>query len=233
MFRHLQIVVLMSLLGATGCERAQDDAAANPPSATPVAPPTLDRQALSPQEVVQKLHECRLSGQYDDLQELVCVEQRTAIVELVLSVDELVAAESALSRMIHERVGEGSAVRFERRAQVANILGPLSRDVEVMSQHINGDRATVEIQVAGRVPLEQVELRREEQSWLVWPDKPIPGLADELRNLADATRRVRTMLQRREMEAEDVFKELAKRQQPALQRIARLTAQSARKDETP
>ena len=233
MFHRPRIAALMLLLATTGCARENDVAAPTPPAATPVMPAETASIALSPRQVVEKLHEYRLAGKYDELQELVVPEQRSAIVELVLSVDELIAAESALSHAIQERVGEGSAVRFERRAQVANILGPLSRDVNVMAQHLDGDRATVEIQVAGRVPLERVELHREGGVWRIHPDKPIPGLAEELRNLADATRRVRSMLQRREMEADDVFNELAKRQQPALERMARLTAQNAQNNATP
>ena len=157
---------------------------------------------------------------------LIAPQYREPIMVLVRAVDELVAAEARLQRAIREVVGEGSATHFRRRQQVVNILGALSRDVEVIYESVTGDTARVTIQVASRIPLETVDLEKHEGRWLVVSDEPIPGLAAELRNLAKATRRVVGELQRRRLTVEGVYKELALRQRPVFERIAKLTEQA-------
>ncbi len=153
------------------------------------------------------------------MQDLIVPDYRTEILELILSVDELVAAELKFQNSVREVVGEGTATYFAHRMQVANIVGPFSRDVEAVSETITGNTARVAIQVAGRVPLEEVALTNLEGKWLVQSDKPIPKLADELRNLARTTRSVADDVVRRHLTAKQAQHELDLRQEPVLKRI--------------
>ena len=180
----------------------------------------------SPLETVRFIHQCRTNGKYQDMLDSFEPEHRSAIMSLVLAVDELVAAEARLQRKLRENVGEGTATHFGHRTQVANILGPLSRDVKVVSEKISGDTAEVSFQVASRLPLESVKLKKQNETWLMVMEKTIPELAVELRNLAGTIRRVADELAGRNYTAQQVYKELNLRQQPILERIAKLVSES-------
>lgn len=168
-----------------------------------------------------------MDGRYNDMAELLLPEQREPVLAIVRAVDELIAAEFAFREAVKRRLGEGSASYFARRDQVANILGPLSRDVVVLAEVVEGDSATVSFQVAKRVPVETVEVVRRDGVWYVKTDKPIEGLADALRDLANATRRVSSELEQRNWSRQQIARELDLRHAEVLKRIAELTGGKA------
>ncbi|MCB9866383.1 MAG: hypothetical protein H6816_07085 [Phycisphaerales bacterium] len=226
----------LALLVATGpgCTREEpSSASATTTSTVSAKAPTVSR---SPSATVKDLHDARWSGQHKAMLALIVPEQRDAVLSLVLAVDQLIAAEDMLQQALRNGIGEGSAERFRQRRQVANIIGPLSRDVEVVGEHIDGDHAEVTIQIAGRVPLERVELVHRDAGWLVQTDDPIPGLADALKDLAAVTRRFAGDVKRSHYDAATAEHELELRQTPVLRRIAQLTADARGKhtdDPTP
>ena len=226
------VLLAAGLAVVCGCEKDHSSPSAVSPTnnhakvekpAIAVSKNTVKR---SPLETVRFIHQCRTNGKYQDMLDLFEPEHRSAIMSLVLAVDELVAAEAQLQRKLRENVGEGTATHFGHRTQVANILGPLSRDVQVVSEEISGDTAKVSFQVASRLPLESVELKKQDDTWLVVMEKSIPELEVELRNLAGTIRRVADELGGRDYTAEQVYKELNLRQQPILERIAKLVSES-------
>jgi hypothetical protein len=217
---HLAHLSLLAALAAGGgCQRDEPQpAAAKPPSVS------SQLAELSPAEVVRAAHAARWSGRQAELLALIVAEQRGAVLELVLAVDQLIAAEDVLQEALRATIGEGSAERFRQRRQVANIIGPFSRDVEIISERSEAEQAEVMIQVAGRVPLERVDLVRPGSNWLIRTDDPIPGLAAALSELAAVTRRFASDVVRGRMKAEALERELALRQTPVLRRVAQLTA---------
>jgi hypothetical protein len=177
--------------------------------------------ADSPAGTVLRLHACRVEGRYAEMLELLTPENREEVRDLVLAVDQLIAAEMTLRRKLVKELGEGSATRFNQRDQVANILGPFSRDIRIVDEKISGDSAEVSLQVAARVPLETVKLvGGDGGAWRVKVDEPIDGLSGEIRNLAKATDKVAAELERRHLSLEEVEKELNLRQAPILKRMA-------------
>ncbi len=147
--------------------------------------------------------------------------QRDAVIEYILSVDELASAGAALKSRVSRFVGAGSADALDRTA-VVNVLGPFSREVKCISKVIDGDTAVVRICVGGRLPLEEVHLVRRDTCWLIRTDPPIPGVSDELRKLARVLERVADEVEHRQLTAEQIEKELALRQRPILKRIDQL-----------
>jgi hypothetical protein len=91
--------------------------------------------------------------------------------------------------------------------------------VEYVTETVSGDTAVVRICVGGRLPLEEVQLVRRDQRWMITTDPPIPGLADELRKLAYALNRVAGDIEHRALTPEQLKDELALRQEPILSRI--------------
>lgn len=149
-------------------------------------------------------------------------DQRFAVVELVQAVDRLAWANEALQAAVTEHIGRASASTFDR-SQVANIIGVFSKDVEVIAERVEGDKAVVTIQVGRKVPLDEVDLTRHEGRWLIQTDTPIPGVAAELRKLADvfidATRR----LEKERLTAAQLTQELEAREAAIGRRLATLT----------
>jgi len=158
-------------------------------------------------------------------------EQRDAVFEYILSVDELTSAGESLKARINRIVGPGSADAFDRTA-VANALGPFSRDVECVNEVIQGESAVVRIRVGGRLPLEDVRLLRQDGCWMIRTDPPIVEMPAELRKLAKVLRDVAAEAEREQLTAEQIEKELTLLQRPILRRIEQLT-QASRPNEPP
>jgi hypothetical protein len=205
---------------SAGCDRSPP-----PVQATAARDPIAEapREYTGPLDTVRLAHRCRAERRHAALGEFLVPEQRDAVLDQILSVDELTSAGESLRQRVGARVGEGSAVAIDRTA-VANMIGPFSRDVECLSESLNGDTATVSIRVGGRLPLEQVRLVRREERWLIETDPPIPALASELRQLAKATLQVVRDMDRYGLSTEQIEKELALRQAPILKRIDALVS---------
>lgn len=212
----------------TGCRRA---ASPNAKASAESAPaPDIPAKHLGPLDTVRRVHQCRTEGQTATIAEYLCPKQRDAVIDYVLSVDELTSAGKSLKARVNRVVGLGSAGAFDRTA-VADTLGPFSRNVECVSETIDGDIATVRIRVGGRLPLEDVGLVRMDGCWLIRTDPPIPGVSAEMRKLAHVLRRVGDEVEHRKLTAEQIEHELALRQRPILERIDQLV-QAANENES-
>jgi len=186
-------------------------------AAAPTAP-----QELSPKEVVRSVHESRVAGQLGKLAPHLVPEQRPAIIDLIQAVDELTHADRVLHAAAVERLGSASAQLFDHSA-VADSIGVFSRRVEILREEIQDEHATVDIQVADRVPLQRVPLERIGGEWLIRTDPPIPGLSTQLHKLAEILIDAARGLERHRWTAEQLRAELTRKQTPVLKRIKELT----------
>ena len=146
--------------------------------------------------------------------------------ELIQSVDRLLAANHTLQAAAGEKFGSASAALFDL-AQVANLIGVFSHDVEVLDERITGDSAVVTIQVAKRVPLQQVRLVRRDGRWLIQTDPPIEGVAAEVRNLADVLVDAVDILAEKSLTLEELRGEVESRQKAVGRRLALLAERPA------
>jgi hypothetical protein len=175
----------------------------------------------SPSQTIEHIRQCRRDGRLIEIEAFLLPDQRAAVLDHLMAVDDVVTAHRSLNQLIRERIGVGSASTFDADA-LANIVGVFSRDLEVVDETIDGDRATVTICVAGRLPLDRVEMLRREERWVIRTDPPVPALTDELRKLAQAARRVTLELRTRNLTTDDLQRELRLRQKPILERILEL-----------
>ena len=199
------------------------------PTASPehlTGTPDANEHPVSPSDTLRLVRQYRAQGAFNRLRDYLVPEQREAVIDHLLAVDELVMSYRLLNHVVAERVGQGSATAFDPQA-VANIVGVFSRDVTLVDEVVDGDRATITISVAGRVPVEHVEMVMPDDVWLVKTDTPVIGLASEIRKLAEATDHVVFEIRSRDMTAEDVREELNLRQRPILERIKQLTEAQA------
>ena len=205
-----------------GCRPAAPPTKVSADQGTAPAPlPAVADPYEGPLDTLRRVRHYRLGGRVSAIAPHLVPEQRDAVIEHILSVDELTAAGESLKVRVDRVLGAGSADAFDRTA-VANALGPFSRDVECVSEVIKGDTAVVRIRVAGRLPLVDVNLIRGDKRWLIQTDPPVPGVSAELRKLARAIERVAYEAEDRQLSAEQIEKELALRQRPILERIDQL-----------
>lgn len=225
--------VALAIIYWMGCRRtAPPPTEASADHGTTLAPlPQVADPYEGPLDTLRRVRRYRLGGRVAAIAPYLVPEQRDAVIEHILSMDELTSAGESLKARVKRVLGAGSADAFDRTA-VANALGPFSRDVEYVSEVTEGDTAVVIIRVGGRLPLEQVNLVRGDKRWLIQTDPPVPGVSAELRKLARALERVADDVDRRQLSAEQIEKELTLRQRPILERIDQLV-RVARADQAP
>lgn len=180
-----------------------------------------DASRLSPIDTVRRVREYRLAGRLGLIAEYLVPDQRQHVVELIHAVDRLLWANQVLQAAVTSHFGPASAHGFDR-SQAGNAIGVFSQDVDILDERIDGETAGVGIQVAGRVPLDEVKLVRREGRWLIQTDPPIPGVADELRRLANMLADTARMLDRRAMTPIELKKELDLREASIGRRITAL-----------
>lgn len=241
----LVLVALASLTACLDCRRdaprpsARDPSSGDAPIHSPAGSPPamlpstseINDADLSPSDVIRRINMHRRSGAVMRMERYLEPLQRPMVRELVLSVDRLVAANRTLRGAVEESIGSASAILVDR-PDVANIIGVFSHDVEIVDERVDGERAVVEIQVGGRLPLQRVALRRVDGVWIVAADDPIPGLARELGRLADVLLELADRVRRRSMDREELIRELTRREGVVLRRIDALIRSAAEQSGT-
>jgi hypothetical protein len=170
---HLWSVAVLLVGMVFGCKPQSEDTATQKPAATPDPVATLDA-----------LRRCHQSRQYRQLEPLVVADRRNELVEALMGVDQLLAANRRLKELVAERIGT-ETVPWWDLSLIENGLGPFSRDIDVVASRVDELHARVTIQVAKRVPLLHIEFAREPAgSWRYIPDAPISGMGQRLRELA-------------------------------------------------
>jgi len=204
------------------CDRtAVDPVKPSPRSAPSAFNATRAFAGSEPIDVVRRAHSLRLTRQWLDLENLIVPEQRRCASELVRATDALLEANEHLRRVVVREHGFAAWLPFDRSA-AGNAIGVFSVDVRALAQRIEDDRAKVTIQVADRVPVEQVELVRRGDRWLIRTDPPIESVAKQIRRLASVPHATAARVERMHLSVSDIERELEAQQAPALRRLAQL-----------
>ncbi len=217
------VVALVGLVGViVSCDRTRR-ASGNKNGYS--AASTLDHSAVpvvgEPIDVVRRAHELRLDRRWLDLEELIVPEQRPLVSELVRATDALLEANDHLRGVIEKEHGFAACLSFDRSA-AGNAIGVFSVDVRALAQRVDGNHAVVTIQVADRVPVEQVELLRRGGRWLIQTDPPIEGVAKQIKRLAYVLHATAARVARMHLSVSEIERELDAQQAPALRSLARL-----------
>ncbi len=202
-----------------GCDRQGRNPESKMPAVIGEASPHHDVE--SPMELVRRARVLRLAGRLDDLGAVVDPRQSRHVVSLLYALDRLELANRSLALAVKKQFGTAVAREFDHRALV-NAAGVFSRDVELISQRIDGDRATVTFQIAKRVPLEEVRLVRLDGDWRIRTDDPIPEATREIGRLAEGLTAVARLVGRGNMTVAKLRSELHWREAPIGRRLAEL-----------
>ncbi|MFQ5413585.1 MAG: hypothetical protein ACE5E6_03915 [Phycisphaerae bacterium] len=178
---------------------------------------------MSPTQTVAHVNALRRSGRYRAIEPFLLDEQRPHIIALIQSVDRLLTANGVLQAAITDRLGPASAQPFDR-ASVGDIIGVFSMNLRVHDERIDGDTAVVTIEVGGRLPLDEVTLRRRDRRWVIETDPPRPAVTAELFRLADVLTDVARDVRTRSFTADELRRELAFRLAPIGHRLMARTS---------
>jgi len=138
-----------------------------------------------------------------------------------MAMDKLLSADRQLRLAVEQRLGVADADRWSL-ARLARGIHIFSDDVRLLREDKQGDRAVVTFQIADRVPLERARFEKHEDRWLLQVDRPIPGLADVLSDLADAVVRLADRVRDVPMSLEQIDAEWRSRVRPYEQRLRRI-----------
>ncbi|MFQ5423801.1 MAG: hypothetical protein ACE5F9_07455 [Phycisphaerae bacterium] len=166
----------LAAMPMAGCGHAPQPAAAT----NTHAPATT---AGSPSDVLRRLHALHRQAAYSKIAELIVPDQRETESDWLLAIDEVLASNTALQDSVAECY-RGGMPRYWNLAAIANNLGPFSRRIRILREHITGTTATVTLQEADNVPLVHAHLERVDGQWRYRPETPSTRMPTELRRLA-------------------------------------------------
>ncbi len=212
-------IAIVAAFAMMGCDR--DGPQGHPqtsPEGAGVAVALRDGAELSPVQVVVRVNALRRSGHYSRIEPFLVPDDRTDVLTLIQSVDQLLSANSVLQTAIKEHLGSATAGPFDR-SQAGNIIGPFSMDVVAHDERIRGDIATVTIEVGGRLPLEQVELVHRDGRWVIQTDQPRPSIAENLQRMAEVMTEVAREVRTKHLTAVQLRRELDLRISPIMRRV--------------
>jgi len=218
--RRLSILLLAAVLVLTtgGCDRHPESETA----LSSLAPAGGSDVSLSPAQTVERIHTLRTEHRYAELIRHLNPHQATDILDFLLAMDELIAAE----REVQAAARQCPGVRATdcSLGDLANSQGVFSERLRVVSERVEADRAAVTIQIADMLPLETVELESVGGRWVYSVESPAGPLPDALRDLARAMRRFGASLRAGPMGPDQFRAEFRLRISPRLRRITELTS---------
>jgi hypothetical protein len=145
---------------------------------------------LTPHQTLTRLIAGRAARQYTELQGLVCPGHGHEVVETLVAVDDLLAANQTLGEVLRQRGFSGLAQTIDQ-SYLADHLDVFSPYVELLDEVITGDTAAVSFTSDGRLPARQARLRRVDGAWRYDPGPGYdPNLPEAFHRIAKGLRQV-------------------------------------------
>ncbi|MBK8913830.1 MAG: hypothetical protein IPM64_04365 [Phycisphaerales bacterium] len=126
--------------------------------------------------MIARLVAARGSRNYAAFDVLVLPGRASEIVEVLLAMDEFIAADAQLAGYLRDEYSPALAAAVSQ-SQLASALDVFSRGVELLEEHIEGDGAVVSFTIEGTLPAERASLRRVDGAWRYDPG---PGYSPDL-----------------------------------------------------
>jgi len=170
-----------------GSTAAQSCVTQDSPSPSPVsATASASRSPAETARLLQTLHQQR---DYAAIAPLIVAERRNAMLDLLMSIDDVLSANSELQEAVHGAFGVAVAGLWDL-SPMENNLGPFSAQVSIINQSFKGDTATVTLQEGENVPLARVQFDWTGTCWQYHPEATPAQLLPELERLACILREV-------------------------------------------
>lgn len=147
-------------------------------------PPALGLAATaSPKEVYEQLRKWRDSHSHGSMVPWVHPDSSDELVDLLIALDEMTTANTTVQVALDQYCPDIDPHQFDM-SRIGYFLELFAQDAEFKREIIQGDQATVEIQVAGRLPLRDLKFARHEGRWVYMPGGVDRELVRGVRDLA-------------------------------------------------
>lgn len=182
--RLILTAILISL--CFGCDR--QDEPFWPTDPVPPGPPLTLEETF---EKIRSLHERR---SYLPLRAYIHPNGRESVIDLLIAIDELQAANQAALRAIEESCPEAPLKRYDLAGRLVSNLEMFSRDVKFVDASSQDARATVRIRVGDANVLRSVSFERRGDHWLYVPGPRVDELVTLVRELTRQFHRLATLV---------------------------------------
>lgn len=149
----------------------------------------LEDAPLPLRETCDHLRELLARRAYLAMRPYIDPEHRDDVIDLLVAMDELLAANAAAQAAIRQACPEIDPRPFDMSAMV-NQLELFSRDLQIVSLEEDGDRAWVVLLIADQVPYERAQFERRDGRWVYLPGPGARDLTSMTRAIAEALGRV-------------------------------------------
>lgn len=179
---RFRAALLAGLIILGGCSRRDDGAAG------------VGSGAAGPRATIERLLALRAAGRYQEMGPLILAEQRRAVTDTLLAIDDFLAANRQLGDYVRDHVGLNLADSVDQ-SHLGGSLDVFSRFVELLDETIDGDTARVAFTVDGQLPVRRAVLRLTAGAWQYDPGAGYsPALPQAFIKMARGLRRLREEL---------------------------------------
>lgn len=212
--RMLLLAALLALPGGSGCDGDSPLMTVKPPTAS---------QPATVQDTFDAMRGWHRRGAYERLRRHIEPAGREGTIDLLVAVDELVAANrAALAAM--QREFPGMDRRDYDLSFVLDNLDLFSREVEFVKVREHGDEAVVTAQVSRRLPLAEMIFIRHDGRWMYQSGREQPEIIEHLRAITRALGQITLLIRSGDLRAEQMPEEWRLRIQSRQEKIAQLAA---------
>jgi hypothetical protein len=150
-------------LFVAGCERGAPSAAGSSAAAA-ADPAAAESRERSPKRVLEELIALRAARRFDEMDDHIAPPHGPTVVNLLLAVEEFLAANQRLGEYLREHVGIGIAQRVDQSG-LGNYLDIFSPHVTLLDEEIRGAEAVIPYTVDGALPTREARVLRIDGVW--------------------------------------------------------------------
>ena len=151
---------------------------------------------------------------------------RNDLIAFLMAVDQFDVANRAALAALHRACPDVEAMEFDLSAGVVNQVGLFSRDLEFVRAVEEGDRGTVTVQIARRVPLVELAFTRRDDRWLYACDDDLRDVTPLLREAATGLERLADLFAKGPRTPDQIRRAYRLRVAPSVQQIAELATKN-------
>jgi hypothetical protein len=172
------------------------------------------------------LRECHRNRAYGAMRPHIHPSGREGVIDLLISVDELRLANSAVLAAMKRVCPEVETERYDLVGVIQDRLELFSREVELVDVREDGEKATLTVEISRRLPLERLEFEGYGGVWQYLPGPENLAVLQAIRQLSRTLHQIELALSSRDWTAEQIDREFRIRIRPRLRLLKQQAATS-------
>jgi hypothetical protein len=151
---------------------------------------------LTLRETCETLRGAHARYAYRGLRPYIDEEVRDELIDLLISLDVLLARNEAVQRAVRQSCPEADPARFDIAPAMADSIDLFARGFKFERAEIQGDQATVWARVRGEPPLVPLPFERRDGHWIYMPGPVPPEAVAMVRAATEGLDRIAAVLSR-------------------------------------